>query len=86
MEKTVENEVDLILKVENVMQAKKALEFLDKLGNRYALFLQAPPLLKKDDVIKLRCVNVIFTPDGRIIQLTKHSSCLLIPETFFDSR
>lgn len=29
-DKIVENEVDLILKVENVMQAKKAIEFKDK--------------------------------------------------------
>lgn len=29
---------------------------------------------------------MIFTPDGRIIQLTKLSSCLLIPESFSDSK
>jgi len=29
---------------------------------------------------------VIFTPDGRIIQLTKYSSCLLIPTTFYDAK
>lgn len=86
MDKVVENEVDLILKVQNVLKEKNALEFEDKMRNNYALFLQAPPLLQKDDVIKLRCVNVIFTPDGRIIQLTKNSSCLLIPQTFYDSK
>lgn len=28
----------------------------------------------------------IFTPEGRIIQLTKNSSCLIIPDYFFDAR
>ena len=35
-EKLVENDVDLILKVENVMQTRKALEFTDKLRSTYA--------------------------------------------------
>jgi len=68
------------------LKDKKACEFTDHVGQKYALFLQAPPVLAKDDVIKLRCVNVIFTPEGRIIQLTKNSSCLIIPDHYFDSR
>ena len=84
--KYVANEVDLLLKTEKVLKDKKAVEFVDHAGQKYALFLQAPPVLVKDDVIKLRCVNVIFTPEGRIIQLTKNSSCLIIPEHFFDVR
>ena len=86
LDKVVENEVDLILKVQNVLKAKNALEFEDKMRNNYALFLQDTPLLNVDDVIKLRCVNVIFTPDGRILQLTKNSSCLVIPESFYDTK
>lgn len=84
--KYVANEVDLLLKTEKVLKDKKAVEFVDHSGQKHALFLQAPPVLVKDDVIKLRCVNVIFTPEGRIIQLTKNSSCLIIPDYFFDVR
>jgi len=84
--KYVANEVDLLLKTEKVLKDKKAVEFVDHVGQKYALFLQAPPVLVKDDVIKLRCVNVIFTPEGRIIQLTKNSSCLIIPDYFFDAK
>jgi len=84
--KYVANEVDLLLKTEKVLKEKKAVEFVDHVNQKYALFLQAPPVLVKDDVIKLRCVNVIFTPEGRIIQLTKNSSCLIIPDHFFDAR
>lgn len=84
--KYVANEVDLLLKTEKVLKDRKAVEFVDHAGQKYALFLQAPPVLVRDDVIKLRCVNVIFTPEGRIIQLTKNSSCLIIPEHFFDVR
>jgi len=75
----------LLLKTEKVLKDKKAVEFVDHVNQKYALFLQAPPVLVKDDVIKLRCVNVIFTPEGRIIQLTKNSSCLIIPDHFFDA-
>lgn len=84
--KYVANEVDLLLKTIKVLKDKKACEFTDHIGQKYALFLQAPPVLAKDDVIKLRCVNVIFTPEGRIIQLTKNSSCLIIPDHFFDAK
>jgi len=84
--KYVANEVDLLLKTEKVLKEKKAVEFVDHMNQKYALFLQAPPVLVKEDVIKLRCVNVIFTPEGRIIQLTKNSSCLIIPDHFFDAR
>jgi hypothetical protein len=84
--KYVANEVDLLLKTEKVLKDKKAVEFVDHVNQKYALFLQAPPVLVKDEVIKLRCVNVIFTPEGRIIQLTKNSSCLIIFDYFFDAR
>jgi len=84
--KFVANEVDLLLRTIKVLKDKKACEFTDHVGQKYALFLQAPPVLAKDDVIKLRCVNVIFTPEGRIIQLTKNSSCLIIPDHFFDAK
>lgn len=51
-------EVDLILKTEKVLRNKKAVEFKDHSGKQYSLYLQAPPVLAEDDVIKLRCVNV----------------------------
>lgn len=56
--KYVANEVDLLLKTEKVLKDKKAVEFVDHSSQKYALFLQAPPVLVKNDVIKLRCVNV----------------------------
>lgn len=68
------------------MKEKKAVEFHDHNGNQYALFLQAPPVLVKDDVIKLRCVDVTFTKEGRVIGVTANSSCLIVPNNFFDSR
>ncbi len=54
----VANEVDLILKVERVYKDKNAVEFIDHGNKCYGLFLQVTPLLLKNDVIKLRCVNV----------------------------
>lgn len=85
-EKYTAQKVDLILKTSKVLKEKKAVEFFDHRGKQYALFLQAPPVLVRDDVIKLRCVNVIFTPEGRIITLTDNSSCLIVPESFFDAK
>lgn len=78
--------VDLVLRTSKVLKKKKAVEFVDHHGKKYALFLQAPPVLTTGDVIKLRCVNVIFTDDGRIITLTDNSSCLIVPDYFFDSQ
>lgn len=78
--------VDLVLKTSKVLKKKKAVEFIDHQGKKYALFLQAAPVLTTGDVIKLRCVNVIFTDDGRIITLTDNSSCLIVPDYFFDSQ
>lgn len=85
-EKYTAQKVDLILKTSKVLKDKKAVEFYDHNGKQYALFLQAPPVLVRDDVIKLRCVNVIFTPEGRIITLTDNSSCLIVPDHFFDAK
>jgi hypothetical protein len=78
--------VDLVLRTSKVLKKKKAVEFTDHHGKKYALFLQAAPVLATGDVIKLRCVNVIFTDDGRIISLTDNSSCLIVPDYFFDSQ
>ena len=78
--------VDLVLKTSRVLKDKKAIEFFDHNKKKYALFLQAAPVLVKDDVIKLRCVNVIFTKEGRIIALTDNSSCLIVPDYFFDAK
>eukprot|EP00178_Gracilaria_changii_P001085 TRINITY_DN11560_c0_g1_i1.p1 TRINITY_DN11560_c0_g1~~TRINITY_DN11560_c0_g1_i1.p1 ORF type:complete len:524 (+),score=121.67 TRINITY_DN11560_c0_g1_i1:195-1574(+) len=85
-DKYTSQKVDLVLKTSKVLKKKKAVEFIDHNGKKYALFLQAPPVLSTGDVIKLRCVNVIFTDDGRIITLTDNSSCLLVPDHFFDAQ
>lgn len=77
--------VDLILKASKVLKDKKAIHFVDHRANKYTLFLQAQPALAKNDVIKLRCVNVLFNKDGRLINLTENSSCLVIPDHFLDS-
>lgn len=54
----VASEVDLILKVERVHKDKNAVEFLDHADKSYGLFLHVTPVLMRNDVIKLRCVNV----------------------------
>jgi len=77
--------VDLVLKTVKVKKNEKVVEFIDHLSKKYALFLQAPPVLQTGDVIKLRCVDVQFASEGRIISLTEFSSCLIIPENFLDS-
>ena len=61
---------------------------------KFGLFLQVAPVLARNDVIKLRCVNVyefsltlsLFVKQGRVIQLTQNSSCLIIPDHFYDAQ
>lgn len=82
----IASEVDLVLKTEKVNKERKAIKFLDHGGKTYDLFLNTLPLLIKNDVIKLRCVNVIFSEEGRLIELTKNSSCLIVPDYFYDAQ
>lgn len=85
-DKHIAHEVDLILKTEKVYKEKKAMEFVDHANNRYGLFLNVTPVLQKNDVIKLRCVNVVFTDEGRIIQISPNSACQMVPDHFFDAQ
>lgn len=78
--------VDLVLKTTSVSPKEKLVNFIDHHGKKYSLFLQAAPVLKKDEVIKLRCVDVIFSDDGRLLSLTDNSSCLIVPDYFFDAQ
>lgn len=51
-------EVDMVLRTNSVMRDKKAIKFVDHSGKEYDLFLQEAPVLERNNVIKLRCVNV----------------------------
>ena len=76
----------MVLKTTSVSPKEKLVNFIDHHGKKYSLFLQAAPVLKKDEVIKLRCVDVIFSDDGRLLSLTDNSSCLIVPDYFFDAQ
>lgn len=80
--------VDLILKCVGIDMKSKTLKFIDEEKNNYSLQLKAKPNKIENEVIKLRCVNV-ENRDGdkpRVIKLTELSSCLLIPNYFYDAR
>jgi hypothetical protein len=81
-----ESQVDLLLKTTKIDASRKSVDFVDLQGNNYRLELQAKPALKKNQVIKLRCVNLAITKKLRKISLTKNTSCLIIPEYFYDYR
>ncbi len=79
-------EIDLILMTEQVNVEEKSVELKDWRNKTYFLYLQSRPVLIKGQVIKLRSVDLVFSLEGRIILLSHKSSCLLIPEQFFDSK
>ena len=81
-----EIQVDLLLKTTKIDANKKSVEFLDIDGNHYKLVLQAKPALKPNQIIKLRCVNLLVSKRLRKISLTKNTSCLIIPQYFYDYR
>ncbi len=56
--KSVLDEVDIVLKVDQIDKDKKTIHFFDHNRKRYSLHLSFPASLNKNDVIKLRCVNV----------------------------
>lgn len=78
------SEVDLVLRTENVDREDKKVTFRDHTGNTYYLILHAVPVLQVGDVIKLKCVDVYFTKDGRYVRLTSTTSCLSMPEYSLD--
>ena len=78
--------VDLILKCVNVDVKDKRFDFIDEERNNYSLHMEIKPndtMLNK--ILKLRCVE-IYVKEKRIIKLTNMSSCLLIPNYFYDYR
>jgi hypothetical protein len=81
-----ESQVDLLLKTTKINAHRKSVEFTDLQGNTYRLELQAKPALKPNQVIKLRCVNLAVTKKLRKISLTKNTSCLIVPQYFYDYR
>lgn len=56
--RSVVDEIDIILKVERVEKDKKTIDFLDHGRKKYSLHLSFAASLNKGDVIKLRCVNM----------------------------
>ena len=79
-------DVDIILKAVEIKAKENQIYFVDHGNKRYLLTLKANPVLKEGKVIKLRCINVIYTEDIRVIQLTQKSSCLIIPDHFYDAQ
>lgn len=79
-------EVDLVLRTQKVDRDLKKVTFRDFRKNIYFLILHAVPVLKEGDVIKLKCVDVFFTKDGRYVKLTPTTSCLSMNENSFDAQ
>lgn len=84
-DRIVSTDVDIILKATEVNSKENTIHFVDHGNKRYLLTLKAAPVLQQGKVIKLRCINVIYSDETRIIQLTQKSSCLIVPDFFFDS-
>lgn len=84
-DRVVSTDVDIILKATDVNSKENTIYFVDHGNKRYLLTLKAAPVLQQGKVIKLRCINVIYSEDIRVIQLTQKSSCLIVPDFFFDS-
>ena len=79
--------VDLILKCKHIDFKRHTLSFIDEEQNNYELTLKVKPNKILNKVIKLRCVNVKISDKGpRKIKLTKLSSCLIVPNFFYDFR
>jgi hypothetical protein len=78
-------DVDIILKATEVNAKENQIFFVDHGNKKYVLTLKANPVLKEGKVIKLRCINVLYTKDIRVIQITQKSSCLIVPEHFRDA-
>lgn len=79
-------EVDLVLRTIHVNREERKVTFNDQKKNTYFLILHAVPVLEVGDVIKLKCVDVYFTKDGRYVRLTSTTSCLSMPEYSLDFR
>jgi hypothetical protein len=84
-DRVVSTDVDIILKATEVNAKENTIHFVDHGNKNYLLTLRAPPVLQQGKVIKLRCVNVIYAEDIRVLQLTQKSSCLVVPDHFFDA-
>ena len=80
------SEVDLVLCTVSVSREEKKVTFHDSRGNTYYLILHAPPVLKQGDVIKLKCVDVFFTKEGRYVRLTTTTSCLQMSNNTLDAQ
>lgn len=80
------SEVDLVLRTVHVNREERKVTFTDQLKHTYFLILHAVPVLEVGDVIKLKCVDVYFTKDGRYVRLTSTTSCLSMPEYSLDHR
>lgn len=78
------SEVDLMLKTEEVDEQLKRIKFRDHKQNIYFLILNSAAVLNPGDVIKLKCVDVFFTKDGRYLRLTPSTSCLSLLPCSFD--
>ena len=80
--------VDLILKCVEIDYKRNVIRFVDEERKKFGLQLKSTPNKIEREVIKLRCVDVVFCKeeDRRVIKLTSMSSCLLVPGYFYDAR
>lgn len=81
-------DVDLIVKVTDVNLKDNRMKFVDIDDNEYQIALEYKPSQTKDQIIKLRCVEVTIESkkdDLRTIKLTSHSSCLYLRPYFRDA-
>lgn len=76
---------DMILKVTEVNMDEKTIKFIDNLKQKYIINLTSSPLVKTEQVLKLRNCLVLFENSRRIIVLTQNSSCLIMGPNDFDT-
>lgn len=84
-----QKDVDLILKVTEANAKENTMKFIDSDDNVFQLALDSHPKQSKNQIVKLRCVDVHTEvakgKEVRNIKLTPHSSCLFLRDYFRDS-
>ena len=81
--------VDLVVKVLEAKPKEKVLRLIDAEDNVFIANLETQPKVRKDDIIKLRCVDVQVEvskkEENRMLQFTSRSSCLYLRPHFRDA-
>lgn len=81
--------VDLILKIVDVNNSDKKMTFIDEEGIKYTLILPTKPQETRNQIVKLRCVdvvhNIVKKVTTRVIKPTEKTSCLYLHPHFRDT-